>query len=596
MSLPFMSQEPGDFLTIQTNAITFSLIAKHLLPKHEIENIGVLMSNCLDGLIDPDEMIKEVSNIMKSYHNIDMVWKALIERDAVHMTPLYTDLTQFIRHLLECGVPEYYIISFLTTIITHVRRNVRNIKLISLILNYQFLKKYHGISVKYLLMSCFKIASRIERLKIKTNLPPIFNVYSLIYQPIPEQISPPSIRYKDVVNKPPAQANKPEENEISLGFSYRQTKFLISPLPSTLILNTYAKSSRVGSEGGTFAKVSDFERFFNYLITYAHTVFESFVTADISSYAMIRFNQGSKFLLKNAITDLYHGEASTVYRYIERTDDFKLLKKRVKQNLKNFVDYRFRIEEKVSLFTDVYPVFDVQTFIKFSNRSEPTKIIFDIQNSNACFIIAELCMNYMPRIGMFINNVLPIFTLNVNEKCSILCNDSIACALYYFNLACSEMVNLLKPAEEKEPSLRAIIDSAVFEVESKYCHAINSEVTDFLDTFFGKFTRNTLEFYSLLEESVSKFGKKTPSLFKLVLNLEKVLHAAEKCGLDRNYSKYIKLAKVFGKATGPRADEILNSRFPLLKKKLAPISLISGLVKLDIDGNTKEMTITPITL
>lgn len=591
-----MQLETSDILGIKTNAITFSLIAKYLLPKEEVEKIDIIMNQLALGDIEPQDMLKLVGNIMKNYHAVNKVWQALTDRQSIRMSPLYTLISQTTRTLLEARVPEYYIISFFSTMILQASHNVRNIDLISLILSYRFLKKYHDVPVNYLLVNGLKVASRIKPIKEKINLRPVFNVYSIVKSAEYERPSPPSIRYKPNQIKQSTSNIAFSDSEFTLGYSYQKTRFYISPLPSMFIVNTYAKSTRVGSEGGISTKVSDFERFYNFLITYAHSLFENFVIADISTYSLARLGHCSNLLLRNIIEDLYQSEKLTILKYVERTNNFKILKKRVHQQIVNYAQYRYHVEEKVSFFTDSYPVFDVNLFNRFSRQNSIVEIDFDINRQNTALIVWELCTNYLPLVATFINNTLPYFSARENEKIMIITSDPVANALYYFSLACSELETLLLPPQEDESSIRSIIDSAVFEIESKYMNVINSELYGFLESFFQKFVRNSSEIYNLIDEAVSKFGRKTPSLFKFVFNLEKIRNALEKFTLDQNRNKFMKLTRFYAKASEPFASEKLEARLPFMVNKLGPISMITGLVKVEIDGKTKKMKITPTCL
>ncbi|EAY02870.1 hypothetical protein TVAG_174120 [Trichomonas vaginalis G3] len=585
--------ESADTLSVKINAITFGLIAKLLLSKNVVEIISGILENLLIGLIQPDEAIKSIGEILKNYHAVNQIWRALTDRKSIRMSRLYNDLEQIIRRLLENGVPEYYIISFLSTIINATQHNVRRVDLISLILSYKFLRKYQNISITYLLVNGLRIASRIHPNPMFDKVHPVFNVRNLIVDPEVTPLPPPSIRYrpKEKTDLSTSQNDSEEEEEEIIGHSYVPTEFFISPLPSTFILNTYAKSTRVGSEGGDTGKMSEFERFYSYIKCYASSMFELFVTADISYYANSHIKTNSRILQYNAINDLYAIEAPSILKYVRQSGDSKFVKIRCAENILRYAIYRYRVQEKVKAFSDVYPVLDELPSINFSQKSEPTIIDFNISRSNICFLLGEISVSHLRVLNKFINTVLPIFTLSKSEIGTFIVNEYLANALYYFARSSDELDELLATPKGVEPSLQAIVDAAVFEVESKCSNVVKSEVATFLDSFFGKFIRNGDDFYTMVDEAIAKFGSKTDNFFRLVCDIEKLTAIVEKFFNDKNSQTFIKVAKMYSKASGINAREMVNSRIPLMTKYLTRASIINRLLRIDINGSENKAKI-----
>lgn len=592
-----MSIESADALKIKTNALTFGLVAKHLLSKSVVESISSILEDLLNGLIEPQDMIKSIGYILKDYHAVNKVWQALIDRQSIRMSPLYNDLNQIIRRFLECGVPEYYIISFLSTIINSTRHNVRRVDLITLILSYKFLRKYRDISITYLLVCGLKIASRIKPNPQFDKIPKVFNVRDLIEHEEELPPPPPSIRYrlKDK-NEQYSHEYESDDEENMLGYSYQKTEYFINKLPSTFFLNTYAKSTRVGSEGGDSGKMSDVERFYSYVKWYAFSMFESFVVADISYYAQSHFALNSKIIKYNAITDLYLHESPTILKFVKKYGNTSIVESRAHENMLKFSMYRKRTEEKVQMFSDVFPIFDERPFIKFSQKSEPVVINFDISRNDICFIMSEICMNNLKVLYNFINNVLPHFTLLRDEYAIFIVNENLANALYYFARACDEMEFILSKTNDSESSVLAIIEAAGYEVESKYINVVKSDQAVFLESFLNKFMHNGDDFYNMVDEAINRFGSKTDTFFKMFSDIEKLTAIVNKFMVEVHSKAFISVAKMLGRASGQNAKERLNARIPLMMKKLSQAGLINSLIKIEMDGKAKTVVISNISI
>ena len=145
----------------ETNAITFALIAKHLLPKSKVESINHLLRNVLTEEMSPPNVLKEISHLLEDEQTVNMVWQTLIDRKGIRMTPLYNEISQIVDKFLQANIPTVHIISFLSSIIYSAKHGLKNVDLIKIILSFRFLVQYKDITMPYLISYGLRIASRI---------------------------------------------------------------------------------------------------------------------------------------------------------------------------------------------------------------------------------------------------------------------------------------------------------------------------------------------------------------------------------------------------------------------------------------------------
>ena len=610
-----------------TNAITFAFMAKHLLPKSKVESINAILRRVLTEEISPKEMMKGISTILENEQTVNMVWRTLIDRKGIRMSPLYNEISQLIDLFLQADIPQPIIISFLYTILGAVKYGMTKANLVNKILTFRFLTQYKGITMPFLVNFAMRIASRIKPVRKPKTQPKIENIHDLVMPPKPDE--KPYLESLPVKNQQPlrlpgqsssvagqnqgsssndkdnnqqmneSESSDEEEEEESLGFSYVKSDFYITKSPITMILNTFAKSTMNGAEGATDEKMTHFDRYLNYIKCYAHAVFEDFVKADISYFAILRlmlesYDIDNSIILINAVEGLYESQAPEIFEYIQKTHDISFIKERSKQMLYAYYNYRYRVSEITSFFSDVLPIFDCITSKKFSQQKDKTVFYFDAYKTNSSYLLSEIARRYLPKLDQFLKEVVKQFTCEEDEISVVICNDAMASAMFFYSRTCESINSILEPSMEGEMSLDAIIESAVFSVESKYDNVIRTETEELIISFVQKFFRSGEDFhiFQLFREHIQRLGSKSTLFFRMIANLVKLLAIVERVLVDRNYPRFKKAAEILGICKGEDRKNRIAARLPFMRQYIEP-HFLGKLIMMEMDGKTKEMTIYP---
>lgn len=576
-------------LSQQTNddILTFSLMAKLLLPKDRLEKINSLFQKLLLGKLSFITISKHISSLLEICPVLLKTWEVLLNRNVCINHPIYTKLSEIVSYFKSNNLSTAVLCNYVSAIASAKQHSTPSIYLFEqLISNFDAFSKLQRSSVvlqysldllRLLPKPVHPLRSTLEQPK---NKPTFSEVLTEPYKEKPFSIYP---RYTDISTFM-MRNSKTKEHTTHRHVSARDTTYTPSHHQHTIpildeqpcfFLNYLTKSLHSGHEGGSRGHDNRHTEIPIPITRDIHDVLEQPEIREHERDAIMAFGPDTNF-----IGHIVSVAGQTVYDEKTWNSIIKMLKSpSVRKHVSTLCHKRLPLIENAhreactlcDIFLSTRPInkflnslrvpkqIEGMTFTYFNTSLEVSKYSKSVFN-----LYTTGPSQRYPYLTFFFRNFFS-FLGGEGMHMLLIFPKSGVMALKYYSMLCEALEPLLSKSASSFVTYEASFDLACEEVQEKYPDGESALPHRFLSRVLKSITKNGTIVDDLSFDVYKHFGVKSTHVAKIASILSHFNAACHCLSAEPHWDEMKKMAQMFGTA---RDEQTLEARFLIYSEKM----------------------------
>jgi hypothetical protein len=537
--------------------LTFSLIAKLLLPKNHIERIDLLFRKLLASRVSFQTVSRSVTQIAAKYPAVQQCWAALLDRSVARPPPLVVQIRELVRWFSSNGLPQLSCIDFVKFLSESRQTRASAIQLFTRILAHE-----DAVASPHMTRTLLRFAFELLPLLPTSARPPpltavdhtTFRSCLGVEEERSEFVMPSrSLGLCAALQRRLRGQAQPRGKVPALKYtpSHSQSFTELEKGGTALVFNSMTKSTAVGHEGGPHVphhhaeappSTRDVNDLLERLETLEHDVDSVITFSEDTRVFTYSVDRAGKCVYGDSIW-------SQIQPLLTDAGVRRIVIARCRTALGRIEKEHYDGTQYIGQYLETQPINAYWQSIAPPRIGEFFQYRFPAAESESSEYVKGIILDNSvathkhPNLVWFLQDLLP----QMEAVRMLIGPRSLACALWYFALLCDVVEALFAPDAVKAKSWDAALDSASELAFQKFAGDDALPPRKFLSKVFKSIITNRAVVDEIADEIVKHFGSFASHFAHFYPVYTQLNRAASAARADPHLASLLSLGRLFGR-------------------------------------------------